>query len=104
VAGVGHEKVPGADRPPLIGVRVEEGVCGAVLIVQGFKENSEVFRLRCRTRSEAEDHERDLRYELAHAPKGNVEQVLLRWKRVAERSSGPARPDAEVLEAVKGWT
>ncbi len=99
MAGVGHERVPGADRPPLIGVDVEEGVCGAVLIVRGWKENTEAFRMRCRTRAEAEDHERDLRYELAHARGGNVEQVLLRWKHAAEKT------DVEVIDdAVKGWT
>lgn len=81
MTGRHHDRVPGADRLPLIDV--QDGVCGSVLIVRNF-DGLEVFRSRYGSRGKAVAAEVQLRADLAHAPRGDVVAVLKRWREDAE--------------------
>jgi hypothetical protein len=76
MTGRHHERVPGADRLPLIDV--QDGVCGSVLIVRNF-DGLEVFRSRYGSRGKAVAAEVQLRADLAHAPRGDYKSVFRRW-------------------------
>jgi len=85
MTGRNHAAVPGRDTMPLIDVK--DGVCGSVLIVQGF-DGPEVLRIGYPNRGKAIAAEAKLRSDLAHAPRGDVVAVLRRWR--SDASEFPA--------------
>ncbi len=80
--GANHERVPGSDAEPLIGVETSDALFGWSLVVRLFRPGGgtqEVFRRTYSQESEATTAEVRLRLELRHAPHGDVRQVLRRW-------------------------
>jgi len=80
--GANHERVPGSDAEPLIGVETSDAVFGWSLVVRLFRSSGgtkEVFRRTYSHEDDARKAECRLRLELRHAPRGDVRQVLRRW-------------------------
>ena len=80
--GANHERVPGSDAEPLIGVETSDALFGWSLVVRLFCPGGgtqEVFRRTYSQESDATTAEARLRLSLRYATNGDVRQVLRRW-------------------------
>lgn len=76
MTGRNHERVPGQDAPPLIGV--EESAKGFALVVRRWN-GSTAFCRPYRTHGAAVAAEASLRSALVHAHGGDVPSALASW-------------------------